>query len=162
MDVAPHPLMQTSQTVTTLHSLITLCPFSLLWCPPSVIDTALLLHLVGTGAMSPILTCTCTLACTMPHTHKCSPHIHIHICTPMIMLRLVTFSCLHSHAHWIKCCLSDSHMHLHAWHLCPHPIVFTFACLYQDSQSMMCHLWVNTSDLVLVSDTGSIVTFFLT
>jgi hypothetical protein len=92
------------------------------------------------------------------------PHIfiHIHIHTPMIMLRLMTFSCLHSCAHQIKCCLSDSHMHLRAWCSYPCPIICTFACLYQDSQSMMRHLWVDTSDLVLVSDTGSIIAFFLT
>jgi hypothetical protein len=68
--VAPRALMQTSQTV--LHSPITFHPLSLLWsnlCPLSVIDSARSSHSFGTpGATSPILTCVCTLVCTVPHT----------------------------------------------------------------------------------------------
>jgi hypothetical protein len=175
--VAPHVLVQTSQTVTTLHSLITFCPPSLLWsnpCVPSVIDTALLLHLVGMGAMSPIHTCTCTLACAMPHTHDrlhslshSHSHLYLHSHT-----RSHSYTNDHAeacdilspaltHTHRIKCRFNDPHMCLHTQCSHPHSIVFAFTCLYQDSQFMMHCLWVNTSNLALVSDTGSIVTFFL-
>ena len=70
--------MQMSHTV--LHSPTTFCPLSLMWsnlCSHSS-------HLFGTGATSPILTCICMLACTVPHTHNCShllsrSHTHSHI-----------------------------------------------------------------------------------
>ena len=63
VDVAPCALMQTSQTI--LHSPITFRRLSL-YC-----------------ATLPILTCICTLACTVPHTHNCShllsrSHSHSH------------------------------------------------------------------------------------
>ena len=66
-----------SQT-TTLHSSISCHPSSLLLYylhPPSVIGTFLLHYSVGMGATSPIVTCTCMLACIMPHTHN-HPYSH--------------------------------------------------------------------------------------
>ena len=78
VDVVPRALMQMSQTV--LHSPITFHSLSLLWsdlCPLSIIDSTRLSHSFDMGAMSPILTRVCTLACTVPHTHDHS-HSHSH------------------------------------------------------------------------------------
>ena len=75
--MAPRTLVQMSQT-TTLHSSISCHPSSLLLSylhPPSVIGTFLLHYSVGMGATSPTVTCTCMLACTMPHTHN-HPYSH--------------------------------------------------------------------------------------
>ena len=163
-DVAPCVLVQMGQTVTTFHSLITLCPLSLFWsnpCLPSVVDTALWLHSLGTGATSLILTITDTPACTKPHTHNhlhsySHSHSHTNDHAKACGVLSPTLMCTHQ----IKCHLDDSHMHLHAQH--SHSIVFAFACLSQESQSTMCHLRVGTSVLALVSDTGLIVTFIPT
>ena len=78
VDVVPRVLMQISQTV--LHSPITFHSLSLLWsdlCPLSIIDSTRMSHSFDMGAMSPILTRVCTLACTVPHTHNHS-HSHTH------------------------------------------------------------------------------------
>ena len=66
--MAPCVLMQTSQTV--LQSPITFC---------------LLSHCCAT---LPILTCICTLVCTVPHTHNCS--------------HLLSRSRSHSHSHFTR------------------------------------------------------------
>src|SRR5882762_1646451 len=128
--MAPCTLRQMSQTITTLRSFITCCPFSpLLFNPhPSVVGTFLSHHSVGTGATSPNIACTCMLACTMPcthnhlysvshsHSHSYSHlHLHPHSCSYIDNhaeardIPSPALTCTHLH---FECCLAGSHMHL--------------------------------------------------
>src|SRR5882762_2615409 len=144
--MAPCTLRQMSQTITTLRSFITCCPFSpLLFNPhPSVVGTFLSHHSVGTGATSPTIACTCMLACTMPCTHDHSyllsyshSHLYSHshhsvgtgatspniACTCMLVC---TMPCTHNHLYSVSHSHSHSYSHLH---LHPH------SCSYIDNHA---------------------------